>query len=141
MKLKKIILSIFLSLIFIFPILENSFAESVYNLETSSFDNEITPYATYISSTDCNLNITGGSAYVNGIVKGYSNVTKTSVTLKLQQYKNSQWVTIYSWYNSGTRSCSLSKTQPVPKDYSYRVYCTVTANSETMNLKSSTVKY
>ena len=85
MKLKKLILSIFLSLIFIFPILENLFAESVYNLETSSFDNEITPYATYISSADCNLNITGGSAYVNGIVKGYSNVTKTSVTLKLQQ--------------------------------------------------------
>ena len=110
MKLKKLILSIFLSLIFIFPILENLFAESVYNLETSSFDNEITPYATYISSADYNLNITGGSAYVNGIVKGYSNVTKTSVTLKLQQYKNSQWVTIYSWYNSVTISCSLSKT-------------------------------
>ncbi|MEG1411693.1 MAG: hypothetical protein RSD36_17805 [Terrisporobacter sp.] len=106
-----------------------------------SFDNDITPYATYISSADCNLSITSGSAHIKGIVNGYSNVTKTSVTLKLQQYKNSKWVTIYSWYNSGSRSCSLSKTQPVPKGYSYKVYCTVTANSETMNLKSSTVKY
>lgn len=141
MKLKKLILSTFLSLTFIFSILGNSFAESVYDLDVPSFDNDITPYATYISSADCNLSITSGSAHIKGIVNGYSNVTKTSVTLKLQQYKNSKWVTIYSWYNSGSRSCSLSKTQPVPKGYSYKVYCTVTANSETMNLKSSTVKY
>lgn len=68
MKIKQILSIFIITLLFIFG--STCFADNVYNLNSSYYDNEITPYATYISTSRCNLDISNSIASAVGMVKG-----------------------------------------------------------------------
>ena len=108
----------------------------------------ITPQMVYIYRANSNLSIAStGQAQVKCYVEGYSGiVTKVSIEAELQQYKDGDWVTINSWYQSSSSyRLTLSKSMAVPKGYSYQVVADVTAyngsDSETQTVISSEVYY
>ena len=108
----------------------------------------ITPQMVYIYESQSKLNITStGQAQVKCYVEGYSGtVTKVSIEAELQQYKDGDWVTINSWYQSSSSyRLTLSKSMAVPKGYSYQVVADVTAyngsDSETQTIISSEIDY
>lgn len=108
----------------------------------------ITPQMVCINRAYSNLSInSAGLAQVQCYVEGYSGtVTKVSIEAELQQYKDGDWVTINSWYQSSSSSrLTLSKSMAVPKGYSYQVVADVTAyngsDSETQTIISSEVDY
>lgn len=108
----------------------------------------ITPQMVYIYESQSKLNITStGQAQVKCYVEGYSGtVTKVSIEAELQQYKDGDWVTINSWYQSSSSyRLTLSKSMAVPKGYSYQVVADVTAyngsDSETQTVISSEIDY
>lgn len=139
MNIKRVLFSSIFLLMLAFS--TNSFANIIYEFDESCTDDDIQLYYTHILSSRCTLDIENGYASAYSLVKGKSNTSKTSIIMKLQQYKNNQWITVTSWKATGTSSCSLNKSYKVPSGYSYRTYSTVTANSETLNIKSKVKNY
>ena len=128
-------------------------SSSITYADTGSNDHSkdniiITPQMVYIYRANSNLSITSaGLAQVQCYVEGYSGtVTKVAIEAELQQYKNGDWTTINSWYqSSNSYRLTLSKSMAVSKGYTYRVAATVTAysgsDSETQTVISSEVYY
>ena len=128
--LKKQILSLALIVCLAFPCALTANAQAG-NAQTGS---TVVPYWSYTSSTRIGLTISAaGSATCEGVITGYQGITtKVSIYLYLQQYKNGNWTTINSWYNSfNSYRGSLAATAIVAKGYQYRVMASYYAYSGT----------
>lgn len=125
-----------------------------FNTSASANGNEldsdiiISPMFTYIHLAEAQMYIdTNGKATVTTEILGYSNVTSTKATVRLQQLRDDgAWITIRTWNeNSSSRSLYFSGTYNVPKGYYYRVRSLVTAysgsQSESTTLTTSYQKY
>lgn len=87
----------------------------------------------YLKSGSSNITRAGtGKIGAGGNTVGQSTVSKITVVVTVQQYRNGNWYNYTSWsatnYNSSY--VSTSKTLSVPTGYYYRVYCTHYANSD-----------
>lgn len=135
--------SLFLSMLIICLLFTNiSYCDEIYEIDSNSYNNEISPLATYVDSAYCDFYISGGYAYCEGSVDGVSGVTNTKLLLKFQVLSSGTWKTICSWSKTGGNSCSMSdKKQAVTKGHSYRLYCEATAKTETIIVKSATRNY
>lgn len=67
---------------------------TVFEFDESCTDDDIQLYYTHILSSRCTLDIENGYASAYSLVKGKANTNKTSIIMKLQQYKNNQWITV-----------------------------------------------
>lgn len=105
-----------------------------------SFDYEITPFLTYISSYNCKLEISKGNAECTSYVNGNSKVTNTKIVMKLQKLSSGSWGTIGTWIKTGDSSCYLEKSKEITRG-TYRLYCTFTADSETVTKKTDSETY
>ena len=92
----------------------------------------------------CSLDIDGTTAKVNAWVEGRTDVTRTEVTVELQeQYLLFFWKTIDSWSNNSNSSyCRVSASTSVTSGKTYRAVATVTAwagsDSETQTMTTET---
>lgn len=119
-----------------------SYCDEVYEIDSNSYNNEISPLATYVDSAYCDFYISGGYAYCEGSVDGVYGVTSTKLVLKFQVLSSGEWKTICTWSKTGGNTCSMSdKRQVVTKGHSYRLYCEATAKTETVIVKSATRNY
>ena len=87
----------------------------------------------YLKSGSSNVTIAGtGKIAAGGNTVGQKSVSKITVVVSVQQYKNGSWYYYTSWsatnYNSSY--VSSSKTLSVPTGYYYRVCCTHYADSD-----------
>ena len=99
-------------------------------------------------SASAQLAITDGKAKASATIIGLvGKTTKTTITLYLQQYKDGKWVNVNTvdWKNSGTVTCSITKSKSVSKGYKYRTKAVCKAyigsKSETVTKYSSTVSF
>ena len=108
-----------------------SYCNEIYEIDSNSYNNAISPLAKYVDS-----------AYCEGSVDGVSGVTSTKLVLKFQVLNSGEWKTICTWSKTGGNSCSMrDKKQVVTKGHSYRLYCEATAKTETVIVKSVTRNY
>ena len=104
----------------------------------------INPYMDHIALGQCSLDIDGTTAKVNAWVEGRTDVTRTEVTVELQeQYLLFFWKTIDSWSNNSYSSyCRVSASTSVTSGKTYRAVATVTAwagsDSETQTMTTET---
>lgn len=87
----------------------------------------------YLKSGSSTITKAGtGKIAAGGNTVGQKSVSKITVVVTVQQYKNGSWYNYTSWsatnYNSSY--VSTSKTLSVPTGYYYRVGCTHYANSD-----------
>lgn len=87
----------------------------------------------YLKSGSSNITRAGtGKIAAGGNTVGEKSVSKITVVVTVQQYKNGSWYNYTTWsatnYNSSY--VSTSKTLSVPTGYYYRVGCTHYANSD-----------
>lgn len=87
----------------------------------------------YLKSGSSNVTRAGtGKIAAGGNTVGQKSVSKITVVVSVQQYKNGSWYYYTSWsatnYNSSY--VSSSKTLSVPTGYYYRVCCTHYADSD-----------
>lgn len=87
----------------------------------------------YLKSGSSNITRAGtGKIAAGGNTVGQKSVSKITVVVTVQQYKNGSWYNYTTWsatnYNSSY--VSTSKTLSVPTGYYYRVGCTHYANSD-----------
>lgn len=97
------------------------------------------------NSASAKLTISDGKATASSTIIGLvGKTTKTTITLYLQQYKGGKWVNVDNWKNSGTVTCSISKSKSVSKGYKYRTKAVCKAyigtKSETVTKYSSNVR-
>lgn len=94
-------------------------------------EGDIQPFYNQISRITADLEISGSIAICSGRITPTSDATVSSMTMKLQQKKDGNWVTIATWSASGSKSkaVSLSKTKNISKGYSYRVYVSGTVKN------------
>lgn len=92
------------------------------------------------------LTITDSKAKASATIIGLSGkTTKTTITLYLQQYKGGKWVNVNTetWKNSGTVTCTITKSKSVSKGYKYRTKAVCKAyigsKAETVTKYSSSV--
>lgn len=102
----------------------------------------------YITQAKASLYIdSSGTATVSSSVYGYQGTTtRVTICAKLQQYKNSNWVTVKTFTaDSNSHRASLNEDYSISKGYSYRVQATITAYSgssaETKTVTSSEANY
>lgn len=103
-------------------------------------DNEITPFLTYISSYECSLDISNGNAECTSSIDGNSKVTSTKITMILQKLSSGSWINVATFNATGGNSCELERTYKISRG-TYRLYCTFTANSETVTKKTASKTY
>lgn len=126
--------------------------EDVYASDFSATNtqnvSEISPYMTYITRAAATLSIgTDGTALLTCDVEGQkASVTHISVTAKLQQYKNGQWITLDTCTKeTDSHTVTLSESCKVPKGYTYRLVANICARAglsgETKQVTSREVKY
>lgn len=75
------------------------------------------------NSASAKLKISDGKATASSTITGIvGKTTKTTITLYLQQYKGEKWVNVNTetWKNSGSVTCSITKSKSVSKGYKYR---------------------
>ena len=87
----------------------------------------------YLKSGSSTITKAGtGKIAAGGNTVGQKSVSKITVVVTVQQYKNGSWYNYTTWsatnYNSSY--VSTSKTLSVPTGYYYRVGCTHYANSD-----------
>lgn len=99
------------------------------------------PRNTNIKFSTISLSLSGGIAYCNSSVTGYSsNTSKVSIQLTLQKYNNG-WYTYASWGNSvAGYTMTLNRTTSISNGR-YRLRATYTANQETITKYSSEQTY
>ena len=61
-----------------------SYCNEIYEIDSNSYNNAISPLAKYVDSAYCDFYISGGYAYCEGSVDGVSGVTSTKLVLKFQ---------------------------------------------------------
>lgn len=113
----------------------------------AAYASSMQPFANNYTSAKAGLSITNGTAVVTGKLYGVSGImTKATIHLYLQQYKNGTWVDYADWLetSNGTNSI-VSKTTSVPKGYTYRAkascYAYAGSKSEHVTRYSTEVKY
>lgn len=118
---------------------------SANNMQKTS---EISPRMTYITRAAATLSIgNDGTALLVCDVEGRkASVTHISITAKLQQYKNGQWVIFDTCTKEvDSHTATLSGSCKVAKGYTYRVSATVCVRAglsgETKQVISREVKY
>lgn len=87
----------------------------------------------YLKSGSSTITKAGtGKIAAGGNTVGQKTVSKITVVVAVQQYKNGNWYHYTSWSatNYNSNYVSSSKTLSVPTGYYYRVYCTHYANSD-----------
>lgn len=87
----------------------------------------------YLKSGSSTITKAGtGKIAAGGNTVGQKSVSKITVVVAVQQYKNGNWYYYTSWSASNYNSSyvSSSKTLSVPTGYYYRVCCTHYANSD-----------
>ncbi len=101
-----------------------------------------TPQWTYIDSIFGSAKVQNGIIYVNAEATASSNtITKTSITVELQQYSNSKWNKVTAWNAEvAGKVADLSKSRAVSSSYKYRIYITAKVYSGS-TLKESASKY
>lgn len=73
------------------------------------------------NSASATITIADGKAKASATILGLvGKTTKTTITLYLQQYKGGEWVNVDSWKNSGTVTCSITKSKSITKGCKYR---------------------
>lgn len=75
------------------------------------------------NSASAKLKISDSKATASSTIIGIvGKTTKTTITLYLQQYKGGKWVNVNTetWKNSGTVTCTITKSKSVSKGYKYR---------------------
>lgn len=94
-------------------------------------EGDIQPFYNQIAKISANLEISGATATCTGKIAPTSDATVSSMTMKLQQKKDGNWVTIATWSASGAKgqAVNLSKTKSISKGYSYRVYVSGTVKN------------
>lgn len=87
----------------------------------------------YLKSGSSTITKAGnGKIAAGGNTVGQKSVSKITVVVAVQQYKNGSWYHYTSWSatNYNSNYVSSSKTLSVPTGYYYRVYCTHSADSD-----------
>lgn len=87
----------------------------------------------YLKSGSSTITKAGtGKIAAGGNTVGQKSVSKITVVVAVQQYKNGNWYYYTSWSTSNYNSSyvSSSKTLSVPTGYYYRVCCTHYASSD-----------
>lgn len=103
----------------------------------------IAPFYLQIDALITSLSIDGsGKALCAGIVQATNSSNKLSIEVSLQQYKNSEWMTIKSWTGTGPGYMSLevSGSYYVSSGYSYRVVSTASVYDASGNLLETASK-
>lgn len=87
------------------------------------YASSVTPRFTYVDSIYARLEIdtTWGIATCEGQITA-KDMSPVEVVVKLQQYKNSQWVTLKTWSAEDEWSVYLSGKYAIYSGYTYRVY-------------------
>lgn len=143
MRLKKLVcFGLMLSLLTLNLGATKAFASEIIGGDIESHDARFK----YIDTGSSRLSISNGVANVSSTVTGQSMVTKTGLTVRLQQYVDGRWKTIQAWTTtSNSKACMLSKAYSVRKGYSYRLLTTleayVNSSSERQDITSNVVKY
>lgn len=138
---KKVLLFVFcLLLVFSTPVWASGFRE------TSG--GEITPYMTFIRSSDVGLRIKKpyGYARIDCSLEGNSGVTFVEIYAELQQYRNGRWQTVDTFSERKSSSeVYLDESCRVSEGFAYRVRATLRAyrgsSSERKIIFSNTVMY
>lgn len=110
-----------------------------------AIDSGIAPYMEHITNGQCILTVKDSTASVTAWLQGHPDVTKTEVTVELQeQYLFFFWSTIDTWSNSSNSIyCRASGSTSVTSGKTYRAVATVTAwagsDSETQTLTTETM--
>lgn len=83
-----------------------------------------TPYWSHIDKMTASLDISDF-----GIAKSAGSIVSISgesvdVKVKLQQFKDSKWVTLYTWEDEGISLATIDGSRAIAKGYSYRTYVT-----------------
>lgn len=94
-------------------------------------EGDIQPFYNQVSRIAADLAISGAEAICSGRIIPTDDATVSSMTMKLQQKKDGNWVTIATWSASGAKgqAVNLSKTKSISKGYSYRVYVSGTVKN------------
>lgn len=83
-----------------------------------------TPYWSHVDKMSVGLEISDfGIATASGGV-GSIRGESVSLTVKLQQFKDSKWVTLRTWEDEGIMAAALDADWAIAKGYSYRTYVT-----------------
>ncbi|MBE5948589.1 MAG: hypothetical protein E7261_06105 [Lachnospiraceae bacterium] len=102
--------------------------------------NEMRSVSIYSKSATLTI-ASDGTATVKASVMGKVGVTSTSVVATLQRETSSGWDDVVTWEASNaSRRTTISETYQVSRG-TYRVVATVTADSESMTVTSTTETY
>ena len=99
-------------------------------------------------SATAKLTIADDKATASATIIGQQGkTTKTTIILYLQQYNDGKWINVNldNWKNSGTVTCSITKSKSVSKGYKYRTKAVCKAyigtKVETVTKYSSSVNF
>lgn len=121
---KWIALSLALSMVVPTTVQANTEHTKSINIEDINNEESIMPIFTYINLINTSVDISkSGIATVMGSVKAIKT-EKVSTTVRLQQFKNNKWQTLYTWSDEDKYSCTVERSRAVPKGYSYRTQVT-----------------
>lgn len=85
----------------------------------------IAPMNVYISNTNQNLSISGGTATCSASMSAISSITKVKIVSSLQYYQNGSWTTLTTFTtNENTNYASQYETYSVTSGRTYRLYTT-----------------
>lgn len=83
-----------------------------------------TPYWSHVDKMSVGLQISDdGIATASGGIVSISG-DSVDLTVKLQQFKDSKWVTLYTWEDEGIAIAATDGSRALAKGYSYRTYVT-----------------
>jgi len=98
-------------------------------------DGSIMPFGSYLSSGTASISNSGnGKVSAYGATFAYSKVSTIKVSVMVQRYNGSSWVSYSSWSASASTASFVSslKTISVTKGYHYRTKCVHSAGGESM---------
>ncbi len=85
----------------------------------------IAPMNIYISNSNQNLSISGGTATCSASMSATSSITKVKIVSSLQYYQSGGWTTLTTFTtNANTNYASQYETYPVSSGRTYRLYTT-----------------